>query len=105
MARPGPRLESGAMASVEELERLTTAELREMAFKRARHHLDAGFFWRLLEATPAVEAAAGHQDESDVDVLSLSERVRDAINPDSQEEAEAFRPLYIEYLSKHPDEE
>jgi hypothetical protein len=59
------------------------------------------FFWNLLESAPAAEAAAGHGGEADVDVLSLSERVADVLNPDTAEEAEAFRPIYIDYLVKH----
>ena len=89
------------MTTLEELEALSTKELRERAFSRARHRLDVGFFWNLLEAVPAVEAAAGHDDEAAVDIMSLSRRVEDAINPDTTEEADAFRPIYIDYLLNH----
>jgi hypothetical protein len=87
-----------AVSSLEELDRLSTEELRDRAFRLARRRLDVGFFWRLLEAAPAAEAAAGHEDEADVDILSLSERVADVANPDTPEEADAFRPIYIDYL-------
>lgn len=50
---------------------------------------------------PAAEAAAGHLDEAEEDVLSLARRVDDLVNPDTTEEAEAFRPIYIEYLLEH----
>jgi hypothetical protein len=93
------------MATHEELEALSTKELRDRAFKRARHKLDVGFFWNLLESVPAVEAAAGHDDESAVDIMSLSRRVEDAINPDTTEEADAFRPIYIDYLLEHGDKD
>ena len=89
----------------EELEALSTEELRERAFRLARRRVDVRFFWNLLEATPAVEAAAGHGDEADQDILSLSERVADAVNPDTPEEADAFRPIYIEYLLEHGRDE
>jgi hypothetical protein len=89
----------------EDLDQLSTDELRERAFKRARHHLDVAFFWRLLEAVPAAEAAAGHQGESDADILSFSQKVEDAVNPDSPEEREAFRPIYLEYLKEHEDKD
>jgi hypothetical protein len=89
------------MPTHEELDALPTKELRERAFSRARHHLDVGFFWKLLDAVPAVEAAAGHGDEAAVDIMSLSRRVEDLIRPDTTEEADAFRPLYIEYLLEH----
>jgi hypothetical protein len=54
-----------------------------------------------LDAVPAVEAAAGHGDEAAADIMSLSQRVEDLIRPDTTEEADAFRPLYIEYLLEH----
>jgi len=89
----------------EELEALPTEELRERAFRLARRRLDVRFFWNLLEMAPAAEAAAGHGDEADQDILSLSERVADVVNPDTPEEADAFRPIYIEYLVEHERDE
>lgn len=91
------------MPTIEELERLSTNELRERAFSRAKRRLDVGFFWNLLESVPAAEAAAGHLDESREDVMRLAERVNDLMNPDSPEEADAFRPIYIEYLTTDED--
>ena len=89
------------MPTFEELDKLSTADLRERAFGIAKRRVDVRFFWNLLEAAPAVEAAAGHGGEADADILSLSERVADVVNPDTPEEAEAFRPLYLEYLLEH----
>jgi hypothetical protein len=89
------------MPTNEELEALPTDELRERAFNHAKKHLHVRFFWDLLEAAPAVEAAAGHLDEAQADILSLAERVADVVRPDTDEEADAFRPLYIEYLLEH----
>lgn len=89
----------------EELEALPTLELRDRALRLARRRLDVRFFWDLLEMAPAAEAAAGHEDEADQDILSLSERVADVVNPDTPEEADAFRPIYIGYLLEHEDEE
>ena len=89
------------MATIEELEALTTKELHDRAFDTARRRVDVRFFWRLLKAVPAAEAAAGHVDEAEEDILRLTERVRDAIQPDTPEEAEAFRPIYIDYLREH----
>jgi hypothetical protein len=91
------------MPSVEELERLTTKELHDRAFSLARHRLDVRFFWKLLEAVPAAEAAAGHLDEAGEDILSLAQRVDDLVRPDTTEEADAFRPIYIDYLLKHAE--
>jgi hypothetical protein len=94
-----------SVPSIEDLDQLSTEELRDRAFSLARRRLDVRFFWKLLEAAPAVEAAAGHEDEADADILSFSERVADVVNPDTAEEADAFRPIYIEYLLKHEADE
>lgn len=91
------------MPTDEELERLSTKELHDRAFKLARRRLDVRFFWNLLESAPAAEAASGHEGEAAADILSLSERVADVLNPDTAEEAEAFRPIYVEYLLKHEE--
>lgn len=93
------------MSSIEELERLSTRDLHDRAFSLARRRLDVRFFWNLLEAAPAAEAAAGHEGEAEADILSLSERVADVVNPDTAEEADAFRPLYIDYLMEHEEDE
>lgn len=89
------------MPSPEELDGLSTKELHDRAFKLARKRLDVGFLWDLVKVTPAAEAAAGHVDEAEQDILSSIERVADAVHPDTAEEADAFRPLYIEYLKEH----
>jgi hypothetical protein len=89
------------MPSIEKLEGLTTQELRDRAFDLAKDRLDVRFFWRLLEAVPAAEAAAGHIDEANEDILKLAQRVQDLVRPDTAEEADAFRPIYIEYLLEH----
>lgn len=89
------------MPSIDELEKLSTKELHDRTFKLARHRLDLRFFWNLLEATPAVEAVAGHRDEAQADILSFSQLVADAVHPDTSEEADAFRPIYIDYLLEH----
>lgn len=93
------------MTASEDLDRLSTKELHDRAFSLARRRLDVGFFWRLLEAAPVAEAAAGHVGEAEADILSFSERVADVVNPDTTEEADAFRPLYIDYLRKHQGDE
>jgi hypothetical protein len=89
------------MATIEELEQQSTKELHDQAFRLARGRLDVRFFWNLLEAVPAVEAAAGHREEAEADVLSFSQRVEDLVSPDTSEEADAFRPIYIEYILEH----
>ena len=41
------------------LDRLSSAELHDLATLRARHHLDVRYFIHLMEYLPAAEAAAG----------------------------------------------
>ncbi len=93
------------MPTAEDLERLSTRDLHDRAFGLARRRLDVRFFWNLLEAAPAAEAAAGHVGEAQADILSFSERVADIVDPDTAEEADAFRPIYIEYLLEHGRDE
>jgi hypothetical protein len=93
------------MPSIEKLERLSTKELHGRAFRLARHRLDVKFFWNLLDAVPAAEAAAGHMGEAEEDTLSFARRVEDLVNPDTTEETDAFRPIYIEYLLEHENDE
>jgi hypothetical protein len=90
--------------SIEELEGLSTKELHDRAFSLARRRLDVRFFWNLLEAVPAAEAATGHLDEAGEDILSLAQRVEDLVRPDTTAEADAFRPIYIDYLQQHAQE-
>ena len=93
------------MTTVEELEQLSNEELHDRAFRLARRRLDVGFFWNLLKAVPAAEAAAGHLDEAQQDILSFAQRVDDLLHPDSPEEADALRPLYVQYLVEHGGDE
>jgi hypothetical protein len=92
------------MPNIEDLEKLPTKELHDRAFRLARQRLDLRFFWNLLEAVPAVEAAAGHEAEAEADILSFAQRVEDLVHPDTTEEADGFRPIYIAYLLDHDDD-
>jgi hypothetical protein len=89
------------MSTFDELDKLTTKELRAGAFRVARNRLDIGFFWRLVEYAPVAEAIGGHTRHAQADVLSLSATVEDAINSGEDEVEGALRPVYIDYLLKH----
>ena len=89
------------MATREELEALSSKELHDLAFARAKRQLDVGFFWGLLRALPAAEAAIGEEEEAEQDVMTLRGRLNDLTNSGEGELADALRPLYIEYLEKH----
>jgi hypothetical protein len=87
----------------EDLERLSTHELHDRAVRRAERHLDVKFFWELLETIPAAEAARGDPGEADFDVQSARGLVSDAVHSGEGELGEALRPLFIDYLRRHPD--
>lgn len=90
------------MASAEELDRLSSKELHDRAFAHAKRHLDARFFWRLIEMVPAAEAATGDLGEAGEHVLHPSSQVADAVDSDPSL-LDGLRPVYIDYLVEHPD--
>src|SRR5215469_8216442 len=89
------------MTELDDLDSLSSRELHDLAVRRARHHLDVGFLWRLLRELPAGEIAAGHPEHAQADALKLSALIGDAIDSDDSGIEDALRPLYLEYLNKH----
>jgi hypothetical protein len=85
-----------------DLESLTSRELHDMAVRRALHHGDVRFLWELLRAIPAAEASEGDIGESEADATKVSALIADAYGSGEGEIAEALRPLYVDYLTKHP---
>jgi hypothetical protein len=85
----------------DELEALPSRELHDMAVRRALHHLDVEFLWELLRAIPAAEASEGHDVEAGRDITKVSALLADAIDSGKGDEAEALRPIYLDYLEKH----
>jgi hypothetical protein len=100
----GPQPVSGEPSPVsEDLERLSTHELHDRALRRAERHLDVKFFWELLQAIPAAEAAGGDPGEGDFDVQSARGLISDAVHSGEGGLGEALRPLFVDYLRRHPD--
>ncbi|HEX4837644.1 MAG TPA: hypothetical protein VFV03_03875 [Solirubrobacteraceae bacterium] len=87
----------------EDLDKLSTRELHDRAMHRAEKHLDVRFFWSLLETIPAAEAVSGDLGEADFDIVSARGALKDALHSGDGELAEALRPVFIDYLRKHPD--
>ena len=85
----------------DELEKLSSRELHDMAVRRALHHLDVEFFWELLRDIPAAEASEGHDIEAGRDITHASLLLADAIDSGKGDVAEGLRPLYLDYLEKH----
>jgi hypothetical protein len=87
----------------EALEQLSTTELHDRAVRHAERHLDVKFLWSLLRVIPAAQVASGDEGEADYDIQSSKGLILDALRSGEGQLAEALRPLFIEYLQKHPD--
>ena len=90
------------MDTESDLESLSSHQLHDMAVQRALHHADVGFLWQLLRTIPAAEAAEGDLHEASADLSKVTELIADAIGSGEGQIADALRPLYIDYLTKHP---
>jgi hypothetical protein len=91
------------MSNGDELDELSTRELHDRAVRRAERHLDVKFFWDLLELIPAAEAASGDEGEADYDIQFSKGLISDAVHSGDGALGEALRPVFIDYLRKHPD--
>jgi hypothetical protein len=87
-----------------DLEALSSRELHDLAMRYALRHADVAFVWRLLRAIPAAETIEGDAREAGQDMTKLAPLISDAIDSGEGAIAEALRPLYIDYLTKHPPE-
>ena len=85
----------------DDLERLSSQELHDLAVSRAKRHLDVKFFWDLMRTLPAAEAAAGRLDEAETDVMKLSAHVDDVAQAGEGDVADMMRPFYLDYLRRH----
>jgi hypothetical protein len=85
----------------DELDRLSTPELHDLALQRARRHLDLKFFWNLLEVLPVAEAGAGEMREAGADVATVRAHLDDLTDSGRGEVAELLRPFYLDYLREH----
>jgi hypothetical protein len=89
------------------LDRLSTAELHDLATRRARRHLDLRYFWRLMEVLPVAEAGAGELREAQADVAAESDvatiaaHLDDLTDAGQGDVAELLRPFYLDYLKQH----
>ena len=89
------------MGTPDDLDALSSRELHDLAVRRALHHADVEFLWELLRAIPAAEASEGHDIEAGRDITKVTALIADAIDSGEGDLAEALRPLYLDYLTKH----
>jgi hypothetical protein len=87
--------------SDDDLDGLSSAELHDLAVRRARRHLDVKFLWELMQVLPAAEASAGEMDEADADVQRMSAHLDDVTDSGRGQVAEMLRPFYLDYLRRH----
>jgi hypothetical protein len=86
-----------------DLDQLSSKELHDLAIRSAVHRLDVKFLWSLVEAVPTAEAAIGHVGEARSDVFSLASLLTDVVHSgDETELADMLRPMYLDYLERHP---
>ena len=90
------------MTTREELDALSSRELHDMAVHHAEKHADIKFLWEVLRALPAAEAAEGHVQHADMDITSVSGLIADVLTSGKTDVSDALRPMYIDYLLKHP---
>ncbi len=93
------------MATRAELEALTAQELHDRATRLAWRRLDVGFLWDLLRTIPEARAAAGDEERSESDIMRPLALLNDLVDADRGELAEALRPLYVDYLLEHGEDE
>jgi hypothetical protein len=87
------------MTTIEELDRFTTKELHDRAFKLAERNLDLGFFWKVFRAIPQAEAIEGRPDDAEADAHYISQWLGDFF--EARDLGDALRPFYVEYLLEH----
>jgi hypothetical protein len=87
----------------EDPEELSTHELHDRAIRRAEKHVDVKFFWSLLQAIPAAEVIGGDAGEAEYDIQSSKGLIFDAVHSGDGKLGEALRPMFLDYLRKHPD--
>jgi hypothetical protein len=85
----------------DDLDRLSSKELHDLAVRHARRHLNAKFFWQLMEVLPAAEAVAGETGEMASDIDHMSAHLDDVTESGKGETADLLRPFYLDYLRRH----
>jgi len=90
--------------SVEELDQLSTEELRQQAFDLAQHRRDIGFFWDLIRHLPPSEgiasedASSGNVTGSLADVVEI---VQELMGRGLGDTEPLVRARFIDYIRKH----
>ena len=87
-----------------ELDALSTEELRERAFARARENRDVGFFWSVLKHLPDSDEASTLDGAPNTVGPTIDEAValwRELTGHGYGEQEPLLRAAFIDYLQKH----
>lgn len=90
------------METEADLDSLSSVKLHDLAVRRALHHADVGFFWELLRAIPAAEALESGVRDAGEDLSKVNALLSDALTLHEGNLGDELRPLYLDYLRKHP---
>lgn len=88
------------------LDALSTEELRERAFAKARERRDVRFFWSVLEHLPNADEAEMLDGAPNSVGPSVDEAValwRELTGHGYDESAPLLRAAFIDYLLRHPE--
>lgn len=89
--------------TVEELDQLSTDDLRHQAFEKAQEHRDIGFFWDLIRHLPPSDDLATEDGSSGAITGSISELVevvRELMGRDLGDTEPLVRARFIDYIRK-----
>ncbi|MEH0969788.1 hypothetical protein V6U77_01415 [Micromonospora sp. CPCC 205546] len=96
---------TSAGPSFEQLDALSTEELREQAFAVARERRDVRFFWSVLRHLPNADEAAALDGAPNSVGPTIDEAAalwRELTGHGYEETAPLLRAAFIDYLMKHP---
>jgi len=88
------------MTTREDLEALSSRQLREQALQLAKTDGDIEWLWNLLGSIPAAEGQLGDLEGSGLDVASLISGINGYVRVDGSVD-DTLRPHNIEYLLEH----
>ena len=84
----------------DELDALSSRELHDLAVRRALRHVDVEFLWTCCARSRRPKPPRGTK-WGGRDITKVTALLADAIDSGEGDVAEALRPLYIDYLTKH----
>ena len=88
------------MTTREDLETLSSRQLREQALQLAKTGGDIDWLWNLLGSIPSAEGQLGDLEDSGLDIASLISGINRYARAD-QSLDETLRPRNVDYLLEH----